>query len=655
MKPLRVNLTLLACVTASVWLLNAQAPAGGAPQGTKGGGLPGGKAGANTGGKAGGGGFGGRGGPGAAKGPSPAIDLSGYWTGNMQEDGAERGAGPALVDYGGIPLNEAGRLWALSYDTSRLTSRFHQCDGYIAPYSVRAIGNTLVWEERDPKLHTLIAIHWYSQTFEGHRIFWMDGRPHPPAYAPHTWMGFSTGTFVGNALRVETTHLKQGWLRRNGSPESDQTTLTEFFVRHGDHITYTSVINDPVFLAEPWIRTTDFYRQPTDPGAWLFPCDDGEQIAGRAPDQVPNYLFGAHPYLDEYAEKNQVPLIGALGGEETMYREFETKLASTTDEQARALTRPSSGPNATSRAVDPNPNDGEIHVMPLRNNLYMLVGDGGNIVLQVGDDGPFLIDSGAGKLIDKVLAAVRRLSDKPIRYVANTSFHRAYTGGNAALKNAGSDPSVKGTFLALNDNTAGATATIVAHENVAARMNGSLGDNEATPPDSWPLDTFFQERWRKFFNGDSIEMFYMPNAITDGDSIVHFRRADVIVAGDVFTTTQYPFIDVANGGSVQGEIAALNSILSRTVYEHSGEGGTMVVPGRGYLSDEHEVAEYRDMVVIIRDRVKAMLDKGASLDQVQAAKLTTDYDTRYGANDGPWTTQKFIAAVYNSLKQPPAN
>jgi hypothetical protein len=379
------------------------------------------------------------------------------------------------VDYGGIPINEAGRLWALSYDTSRLTSRFHQCDGYVAPYSVRAIGNTLVWEERDPKLRTLIAIHWYSQTFEGHRVFWMDNRPHPPAYAPHTYMGFSTGTFVGNALRVETTHLKQGWFRRNGLPESDQATLTEFFVRHGDHITYTSVINDPVYLAEPWIRTTDFYRQPTDPGAWLFPCDDSEQIVGRAPDQVPNYLFGAHPYLDEYSKRNQVPLIGALGGPETLYREFESKLASVSDAKARELTRPAPGPSATSVAVDPNPHDGEIHVLPIRNNVYMLVGDGANIVVQTGDEGAFVVDTGAGKLTSKVLAEIRRLSTKPIRYIANTSFHADYTGGNQTLKNAGSDPSVVGTFLALNSPGVGATATIMAHEKVAARMDGSLG------------------------------------------------------------------------------------------------------------------------------------------------------------------------------------
>ena len=598
------------------------------------------------------GGFGPPAGGGGRGGPPPAIDFSGWWTANLQEDAMERGAGPELVDYGGIPINEAGRLWALSYDTSRLTSRYHQCDGYVAPYSVRAIGNTRVWEERDPRLQTLIAIHWYSQTFEGHRVIWMDGRPHPPAYAPHTFMGFSTGTFTGNALRVETTHLKQGWLRRNGLPESDQTTLTEFFVRHGDHITYTSVINDPVYLAEPLIKTTDFFRQPTDPGAWLFPCDDGEQVFGRAADEVPNYLFGKHPYLDEYAKRYKLPLVGALGGAETLYGEFEMKLKTVSDADARTRTLPSAGPSLTSRAVDPDPHDGEIHVLPVRNGVYMLVGDGANIVVQTGDEGAFVVDAGAGQLTDKILAAIRALSAKPIQYIANTSFHATHTGGNEKLKNAGADPSLVGTFYAMQTPGAGSSASILAHENVAARMNGSMG-NPPTAAGSWPMDTYLAERRRKFHNGDDIEIFHVPHASTDGDSIARFRRADVIVAGDVFNTTQYPFIDTANGGSVQGEIDALDEILSQTVFEHSGEGGTLVVPGRGYLSDEHEVAEYRDMVAIIRDRVKALISGGASLPQVKAAKVTADYDTRYGANTGAWTTEMFVEAVYNSLKQPP--
>jgi hypothetical protein len=144
---------------------------------------------------------------------SPGFDLSGYWTPVLHEDSMDRGAGPEIADYGGLPLNEAGRLFALSYDPSRLTLRHHQCDGYVAPYQSRALGNARAWEERDPHTHRLIAIHWFSQTFEGKRTIWMDGRPHPPAWAAHTWMGFSTGRFVGSALEVRTTHLKQGWLR----------------------------------------------------------------------------------------------------------------------------------------------------------------------------------------------------------------------------------------------------------------------------------------------------------------------------------------------------------------------------------------------------------------------------------------------------------
>ena len=165
------------------------------------------------------------------------------------------------------------------------------------------------------------------------------------------------------------------------------------------------------------------------------------------------------------------------------------------------------------------------------------------------------------------------------------------------------------------------------------------------------MDTFLDDRRRKFHNGNAIEIFHEPNAITDGDSIVQFRQADVIVAGDIFNTTQFPFIDIKDGGSVQGEIKALNDILNRTVFLHEGQGGTMIVPGHGYLSDEHEVVEYRDMMVIVRDRVRAMIKSGATLDQVKAARVTADYDTRYGANTGPWTTDMFVEAVYTSLRQ----
>src|SRR5262245_40707298 len=242
---------------------------------------------------------------------APAVDLSGYWSPALHEDLMERGAGSEIADYGGFPVNEAGRLWALSYDPSRVTLRHHQCEAYLAPYQMRALGNFRIWEERDSHTQRLIAIHVWAQTTEGHRIIWMDGRTHPPAWAPHTFKGFSTGQFVGNALTVYTTHLKQGWLRRNGAPESDQATVIEYIVRHGDHLTDTTVVTDPVFLTEPEVRSNDYSRQPGDHHAWLYACDDAEQILGRAPDVVPNYLFGKQPFAREYSDRYKLPLVAS--------------------------------------------------------------------------------------------------------------------------------------------------------------------------------------------------------------------------------------------------------------------------------------------------------------------------------------------------------
>ena len=224
--------------------------------------------------------------PGAPTGQAPAVDLSGYWTPALHEDLMERGPGAEIADYGGFPLNEAGRLWALSYDPSRVTLRHHQCEGYVAPYQMRSTGNFRIWEERDASTQRLIAIHVYGQTTEGLSTIYMDGLPHPPAWAPHTARGFSTGRFVGESLVVQTTHIKQGWVRRNGLPGSDQTTMTDFFLRFGDRLTNVTVTHDPVFLSEPEVRSNDYLRQPVDHGAWLYACGAGEQIRDRAPDFV---------------------------------------------------------------------------------------------------------------------------------------------------------------------------------------------------------------------------------------------------------------------------------------------------------------------------------------------------------------------------------
>ncbi len=585
------------------------------------------------------------------------VDITGYWTPVLHEDGMERGNGPEIADYGGFALNDAGRLWALSYDPSRLTLRHHQCDAYVMPYQMRAVGNFRTWEDRDPHNQQLIALHIWAQTTEGHRVIWMDGRPHPPAWAPHSFTGFSTGRFVGDALVINTTHLKQGWLRRNGSPESDQATVTEFIVRHGDHLTDTTVVNDPVFLSEPEVRSNDFVRQPGDHHTWLYACDDGEEIAGRAPDAVPSYPFGKQPFAKEFSDRYKLPFVASLSGADSLYPGFAAKIKNSTDADALGKLQPAPNqPSETSRAQDAEPHDGEVHVLHIRDNVYLLTGDGANIVLQTGDQGAFVVDSGSGKLADKVIAAIGKLSSRPIQFIANTSARAEHTGGNAKLGGAGSDPSLPGSFFDLQAPGAATGhmadplhhATLMAHNNVVIHLQA-----EKAPDDMVPADTFLEERRRKFHNGELVELFYEPNAVTDADSIVRFRRSDVIATGDVFNTTQYPVIDLKNGGAVQGEIKALNHILDLTGYEHEEQGGTYIVPGHGYLCDEHEVVEYRDMVVIVRDRVQAMINAGATLDQVKAARVTADYDTRFGANTGNWTTAMFVEAVYNSLQQKP--
>jgi cyclase len=578
------------------------------------------------------------------------IDISGTWYPQPFQDSGLITASGALVEFGGIPMNEAGRLYALAWSAARIQGRQHQCMGYTVPYTYNQPGNLRFWEERDPHTQRLVAIKHYWQISEGTRTIWMDDRPHPPAYAQHTWSGFSTGKYVGNNLTVYTTHLKRGWIRANGIPQSDEATVTEHFIKHGDRITYFAVVNDPVYLSEPFSRTYSLGRNEKEPDAWLYACDDGEQILGRHEDQVDSYFWGQHPFLREFANKEHIPLLATLGGPETMYPEFPAKYndPQAMEAEAKKELTPAPGPEHAGRAVDPNPRDGEIHVLPVQGNVFMLVGDGGNIALQVGEEAPLVVNTGAGQLADKVIAAIRKLSDKPIQFIVNTQHASDFTGGNLKLRAAGHDPSLEGSFFSGQFADAGRSATIIAHQNVQNHMLAVKAANE-----SIPSDTFFQGRRRKFHNGEAVEIFYEPNAITDGDTIVHFRRSDVIAAGDIFSTTSYPRIDLKNGGSIQGEIQALDNILDRTVYQHDEEGGTLIIPGHGRLCDEWELAEYRDMLVIVRDRIQNLIKSGASLEQVKAARLTADYDDRFGATSGAWTTDLFVEAVYTSLKNPP--
>jgi cyclase len=298
----------------------------------------------------------------------------------------------------------------------------------------------------------------------------------------------------------------------------------------------------------------------------------------------------------------------------------------------------------TASAQNQNFDSVQIHTLRVQGNVYMLVGGGGNVTVQVGNEGVLIVDTNFAQLSDKILAEIRKLSDKPIRYIINTHLHADHTGGNEALVQAGAS-------LQGGANFVGRGARIIAHGNTFDRMSGLLGNDKPVPTAAMPTDPFSTESRDIFFDGEAVQLFHVPAAHTDGDSIVFFRRSDVVSTGDVFVTTSYPILDLQRGGSINGIIAALNRILEITVPAEKQEGGTMVIPGHGRLCDEHDVFEYRNMVTIIRDRIQDMIEKGMTVEQVKAARPTLDYDPRYGSTSGFWTTDMFVDAAYRSLKQ----
>ena len=253
------------------------------------------------------------------------INLSGEWAARQHEDQLERGPGPELADYLGFPINDAARLRADSWDPSRITLPEEQCRVHISPYIYRGPMALRVWEEKDPDSQHVIAIKNYISTYEQTRTIWMDGRPHPSEYAPHTWMGFSTGKWEGDMLTVYTTHLKTGWLRRNGLPESDHATMMEHFIRHGDYMTHVTILKDPVYLTEPLIRSEDLELDNNEQISWLWPCEPVVEVV-RPKGEVPNYLPGRNPFLHEFAQRWGLPYEPTRGGAETMYPEYRIKL-----------------------------------------------------------------------------------------------------------------------------------------------------------------------------------------------------------------------------------------------------------------------------------------------------------------------------------------
>jgi cyclase len=278
----------------------------------------------------------------------------------------------------------------------------------------------------------------------------------------------------------------------------------------------------------------------------------------------------------------------------------------------------------------------QIHVLPVQGNVYMLAGAGGNITLQVGKEGVLMVDTEFAPLAPRIMAEIRKLSNGPIRYIINTHVHPDHVGGNDA-------------FAKLIPQDPAAPLQIIAHENVLNRMTKPAGSETPAPQPGLPVDEYFTPFKDVHFNGEAVFIYQEPKAHTDGDSVILFRGSDVVSAGDIFTPGSYPFIDIERGGSVQGEIAALNHILELTVPAHNQEGGTYVIPGHGRICDEADVVEFRDMVVIIRDRIQDMIKKGMTLGRIKEARPTRDYDTEYVTKDSFVTADRFVEAMYKSL------
>jgi glyoxylase-like metal-dependent hydrolase (beta-lactamase superfamily II) len=392
---------------------------------------------------------------------------------------------------------------------------------------------------------------------------------------------------------------------------------------------------------------------------------------------VPHYLPGENPWLTETAFRFKAPLEAWRGFADALYPEWYStgkKLSPPAapdivlkpvykDESTRVAERADAQPKRA-------PTYDKVEPLHVAGNVYMIAGAGGNIAVSIGGDGVFMVDTGAAAASDKVLAAIRQagqmlrpperpesaspynstwqtthaFAEPKIHLIINTSDNPDHVGGNARIRKSS-------MFAALGEGPAyqlglssGSSQQIFAHVNVQRRML------DAKSADA-PTDTYFIDKYTmyRFFNNQAIQIFHLPNAITDGDSIVFFRHSDVIVTGDIYNSDIYPPIDLGRGGSINGEIEALSKVLDMGVTEYMSQGGTMIIPGHGWISDAGDMGYYRDMLMIIRDRIQNMIDKGMTLEQVKAAKPTMDYDPLYGRQPG--VTAQFVDAVYRSLKQ----
>jgi cyclase len=295
---------------------------------------------------------------------------------------------------------------------------------------------------------------------------------------------------------------------------------------------------------------------------------------------------------------------------------------------------------------------GGLEVLQLRPNFFMIAGGGGNVGVQIGEDGVIVIDAGSSAKAADVLTAIQKLTPRPIRYIIDTSADPDHVGGNETISKAGQTLFTAPGSIGLPGNFLGGVASILSAEKVLTRMSAPTSQASPYPAAALPTETFDQARKYMFLNGEGIEVLHQPAAHSDGDVVVFFRRSDVVVAGDILDMTRFPVIDVEKGGTIEGEIAALSKLVELAIPSVpivTREAGTIVIPGHGHLCDQLDIVEYRDMVSIIRDRVRDLKDAGQSLDQVKAASPARGYTRRYGSDSGSLTTDHFVEAIYKSL------
>ena len=573
------------------------------------------------------------------------IDLAGEWTAlSRHEDEVHRIPGPDLGDYAGFPLNEAGRVKAETWDASILSQPELQTRPHPAQYSMRGpFPNFRMRAVIDLLTNALVAYTITNLFGNADRTIWMDGRPHPSPYAEHTWDGFSTGEWDGGALKVTTTHMKMGYIHRNGVASSPRGTMTEFFFRHDQHLMLVTIIDDPVYLEEPFVRTSNFMWAPNQTIPQPIPFEAVDELPDLSENAVPSYPVDMRH--TEFARHFNLPPQATRGGADTMYPEYAKRMR-----QAFPSMSPAQQRAAAPRAVTPAlPERTEVEVLPVQGNVYMLVTGTTNVTALVGDQGIVVVDSGDAAMTAKLQAELRKLSPKPVRYVLNTAAERDHVGGNAAIAEAGLNLAAANT--AGNFGVPIVAAPVVAHENVLARMSAPTGSSSPFPFAGWPSSTFRGRKKTLHVNGEGIELLYQPAAHSDGDTLVYFRGSDVISTGDVFSTVSYPVIDTARGGTVQGVLDALNHIIDVAIPRFNFQGGTRIIPGHGRICNEADVVEYRNMLAIIRDRIRQMVAAGMTLEQVKAARPTIDYDGLYGASTGTWTTDMFIEAVYRDVQR----